>query len=343
MYTVKFAKKMAQAAYGKQIPGQGEYIWGDCKFTFDLAEQNYDWLVVVDKIPTQPRRCPPDQTILVTTEPSTISYYGAAFARQFAYLITNQDEKTLPHSNALRTQPGSPWFYEKSYDQLVQEPPPAKTRLLSAIGTDKQERHTLHKLRFDFLIEIVKELEDIDLLYSRAELAEKFSALYGRKAKYVPGKAAMIDDYKYHLAIGNQEGPHILTERIFDAFLGYAVPISFGCTNLAEYFPEDSYLEIDIRKPAAAIAKIRNIISDPTDYEKRLPAVIEARRRVMEEYNLIAMIAKIVERHNPANFSLKKSDKIYSRRWTRATHWKDLAGFLRFKCSNAFKAINLPW
>lgn len=339
MHTVKFAKKSAHLSYGKQIPQNGKYIWGNCRFTFDLSEQQYDWFVAVDKIPTQKLMCSADHTILVTTEPSSISYYGEQFVKQFAYLITNQDKKSLPHANAIRTQPGSPWFYGKSYDEIAKEGPPPKNRLLSAIGTEKQEKHTLHKLRFDFIKKIADELEDVDLLYSKEELSEKFKTLYGNKAKYVPGKFAMIDDYKYHLAIGNQEGPNILTERVFDAFLGYSVPIAFGCTNLSDYFPKESFIEIDIRDKEASIEKIKSIISNEKDYERRLDAVIEARRRVMQEYNLIAMIAKIVENHDPEKFHMKPRKRIYSRRWTRLMNVGDLVGFARFKFGNFLKGI----
>lgn len=108
----------------------------------------------------------------------------------------------------------------------------------------------------------------------------------------------MVDNYKYHLAIGNHEGPHVFTERISDAFLGYAVPITFGCTNLADYFPEDSFIDIDLHSPDEAIQKIKGIIYNPDDYEKRLKSLVIARQKILDEYNLIPMLTKIIANHN---------------------------------------------
>jgi len=342
MHTIKFAKKQGRQRYGKQIPGQDKFIWGNCKFSFDLTDDDYDWFVAVDNTRMETLACPAENTIFVATEPSSISYYGASFVKQFAYLITNQDEKSLPHPNAMRTQPGNHWFYEKTYDEIANTSPPNKTKVLSAIATHKSEKHTLHKLRFDFTRQLAMDLPEADLLFSRKELFETFAELFGNKIKYVPGKYAMVDDYKYHLAIGNQEGPNIFTERVSDAFLGYAVPISFGCTNLADFFPTDSYIEIDIRNPGESLAKIKQLIDDEHDYERRLESVVEARRRVMEEYNLIAMIANIVENHEPAKIKVNTRGRIYSRRMTRATNLRDLFGFARFRLVNYLKELNLP-
>lgn len=341
MHKVKFAQKYGRSIFGKQFPGQDQFVWGDCKFSFDLADRDYDWLVVVDNTSGEELACPPEQTIFVATEPSSISYYGAAFVQQFAYLITNQDESSLPHPNALRTQPGNRWFYEKTYDQIQRDPPYEKSKVLSAIATHKSEKHTLHSKRLEFIQQVIEEVPETELLYSRKDLEETFSALFDGKAKYVPGKYAMIDEYRYHLAIGNEEGPNILTERVSDSFLGYAVPISFGCTNLADYFPPESFIEIDIRKPRESIEKIIRIIRDAGDYERRLDSVIEARRRVMEDYNLIAMIARIIDHHSPGKTRVAKRRKIYGRRLARAMNPKDLAGFARFRLVNFMKELNI--
>lgn len=156
MLKVKVVGVNTRKHFSKQFPNENA-IWGNCHFTFDLLEKEYDWLVAVDNIPRiWPWRgyklsCPSDQTIFVATEPSSISYYGAAFTGQFAYLITNQDANTLPHKNAIRTQPGNHWFYEKTYGQIYQDGPYPKSKLFSAIASHKAEKHTLHHKRFKFI------------------------------------------------------------------------------------------------------------------------------------------------------------------------------------------------
>jgi Glycosyltransferase family 10 (fucosyltransferase) C-term len=278
--------------------------------------------------------CPKEHTILITTEPSNITRYGAEFADQFEYLITNQDDESLPHRNAWRTQPGSRWFYEKTYDQIILEAPWQKTKLLSAIATDKKHRHTLHRARYDFTLKLLDKLHEVDLLFSFESKRAAFRQLFGGKATFVERKVDMIDPYKYHLAIGNQAGPHILTERITDAFLGYSVPITYGCTNLSDYFPEESYVEIDLFKPDDAIEKIRNVIYNPEDYLRRIEFVKEARRRVIEEYNLPVMLSRIIEGAPPVKRSAV-GEKLRGRRAMRWRHPQEFARFALWRIRNA--------
>ena len=65
--------------------------------------------------------CPTEHTLFYTTEPSNITFYGAAFTSQFKWLLTSQSEYALPHRNSIRQATGNRWFYEKKYDQLNEE------------------------------------------------------------------------------------------------------------------------------------------------------------------------------------------------------------------------------
>jgi hypothetical protein len=337
--------KKGGCAWASQCPGNVPQ-WGRCLFLCDPLEENYDWLVAFDNVShalprhTETLACPREHTILVTTEPSNITRYGKHYAGQFEYLITNQDEQVLPHKNAWRTQPGSRWYYGKSYDEIIQEPPPAKNRLLSVIATDKQQKHTIHKARFDFTRWLASQIPEADLLFSVKHKEAIFQRLFDGKARYVEHKYDMIDPYKYHLAIGNQIGPHILTERVTDSFLGYAVPITFGCTNLADYFPADSFIDIDIFKPDEAIEKIKTHIYDPNDYSRRLEALKEARRLVIEEYNLPVMLSRIIESAKPVR-NPSVGGKIYSRRIMRVRHPQEFVRFMFWKIRNALFSVGI--
>ena len=338
MQYIKLIRRGGGNHFLKQFPND-QAIWDDCKFTFDPHARQYDWLVVIDRLPfikPETLACSPKNTIFVTTEPTDITCYGEGFVGQFAYLITSQDEIALPHRNAIRSQTGSHWFYEKKYSEIIQDNPYNKIKLMSAIATNKVETHTLHNKRFNFIRNLIKQVPEIDLLFSQRNLSNEFQTLFDNKAKFVEHKYDMVDNYKYHLVIGNQEGKHIWTERIADSFLGYSVPISFGCTNLSEYFPEDSFIEIDIHDLDRSVEKIRNIIYNKNDYNNRLKSVIEARNRVLNEYNLIPMITKVVKQHNPNNIT-EGVKRIYGRRVVRMTNLRDLVHFFRYKLANLLK------
>ena len=311
---------------------KGKGIVGNCQFTFNPLNKDYDWLVIIDNIPRilpgqkEILSCPKENTILVTTEPSSITKYGRGFTNQFHYVITNQDERSLPHPNAMRSQTGNVWFYGKTYDEIVAQKEPNKTKKLSTVCSNKQQGHTIHKLRFDF----TKIMED------RIPEIERF----GKGFKWIETKAEAIDDYKFHVAIENHYAPHVWTEKLADAFLGYSVPIYFGCPNVYEYFPEDSIILIDINDIENSIKKIQKIISTPGEYERRLPAIKEARRRVIEEYNLLAMINKIVVNNLSENKSeISSKNKIYNRRIMRIKNIFDLISFIKWKIKNFIKNL----
>lgn len=335
-YRVKFISRGSggseNSRYRLQLPSKTSKL-GSCTFTFNALERKYDWLVVIDDIPkiiphrTETLACPKENTIFVTTEPSSITRYGNAFASQFEYLITNQGEKYLSHPNAMRSQTGNIWYYGKDYDTIIKTKTPQKTKKISTVCSNKQQGHTIHRLRFEFT----------KLLQEKIPQVERF----GKGYRWIDLKADALDDYEFHVAIENHYAKDVWTEKLADAFLGYCVPIYYGCPNVYDYFPEDSIILIDLNDFEGSIKKIQEIIETPGEYERRLDAVIEARRRVIEEYNLLAMVNKIIEEDEQKNLpKTLKGEKIYSRRIMRAKSPIDFLKFCGWKIGNFYKEIS---
>ena len=119
-----------------------------CHFIFDLYEKEYDWLIVEDDLPKMLRNkpyeinCPAEHTLFYTTEPSNITFYGAAFTSQFKWLLTSQSEDALPHKNSIRQATGNRWFYEKKYDQLNGEPLPLKKEVISTVCSSNMKNNS---------------------------------------------------------------------------------------------------------------------------------------------------------------------------------------------------------
>jgi len=288
-----------------------EPVWGNCRFIFERDNRDYDWLVVYDDLPrdspVEPLACPRENTLLLTGEPSSITYYGRSFLKQFGHVLTGQEPWALAHSNIIRRQPGLLWFYggpdeRGTYDSLAAAAPPRKTKLLSTVCSTKAMRHTLHSLRLDFTKRLMRELPELDV--------------FGYGMAHIDNKADAIDPYKYHLVIENHSCPHHWTEKLADAFLGYSLPIYFGCTNLDEYFPAESYVMIDIRDFPESLSRIRSIIAGD-DYEKRLPAILEARRRVLEEYSTFPQLAALITGKGLSGATIGTGEVICSRRVSR--------------------------
>ena len=70
---------------------------------------------------------------------------------------------------------------------------------------------------------------------------------------------------------------------------------------------------------------------------KRLDAVIEARRRVLEIYNLPAMIADIIEKSELEGIKLLNKKIIYSRRIMRLKNPNDFISFAFWRMKNLLK------
>lgn len=278
---------------GRQLPGDGTR-WGICRFIFDAAANAYDWLVVYHDLYRSPGSvsmeklaCPREKTILVTAEPSTITVYGTDYLRQFGTVITSQESWVIRHPNPVFTQPGLMWFYGfpnagghvRSFDELQAAEPPVKSRSISTVCSDRSGKLTLHSGRVRFTRRLKAFLPELDV--------------FGHGVNPMSDKAEALDPYRHHIAIENHVYPHHLTEKLPDAFLGYTLPFYHGCPNAGEYFPPESFIPIDIRNFRRALDIIRSTVAQ-NEYPDRLPYIIEARRRVLEQYNLFAVLERYI-------------------------------------------------
>jgi len=294
----------------RRFPGRVPRF-GRCDFVFDPAARDYDWLVVYDDLsrdaPAEPLACPPQNTLLLTGEPSSISVYGRAFLRQFGHVLTSQEPWALSHPGVIRRQAGLFWYYggtrdRGAFDTLAATQPPEKTKPLSTVCSTKAMMHTLHSLRLAFTQRLKSEVPELDVFgYGMGELKDKADAL---------------DAYKYHLAIENHSCDHHWTEKLADAYLGHCLPLYFGCTNLDAYFPRESYIWIDIRDHARARAEIERVIRSD-EYERRLPAILEARRRVLHDYATFPQLARLIEERHVEAAASRPGTVLRGRRATR--------------------------
>lgn len=306
---VKFIGRLDPCEWLRYFPREDGH-WKNCVFLFDPAARDYDWLVVYDDIPAARGRsrnsaseglaCPRENTLLVTTEPASIKTYGRGFAAQFGHVLTSQPPWALPHPERHYQQAANHWFFGggntswMNRAELVRGPSlEDKTQAISVVYSPKRQWHTLHARRFRF-IEAMRSL-----------LPEM--VVFGRGARPMDDKAEALAPFRYHLAVENYIGLHHITEKLTDAFLGRCLPFYAGAPNAAEYFPSDSFIPIDIRDPVAAARVIREAIREDA-WTKRLPAIEEARRRVLEEQHLFAVLCRLISDSKTSNTCLLEND-----------------------------------
>lgn len=277
----------------KASPDQTEsLLWGDCLFCTDAAMTDYDWVLVYDEFPrhsvgtikdeTEPLLCPPDQTILITVEPPSIKIYSRAYTSQFGTVLTTHSSRDLPHPGHTLGRGCLEWLYIKPMQEILNQTEFPKTKMLSTICSAKQHTHTMHKMRYDLTRYLADRLPELDW--------------FGHGIQEIENKTIAMDDYKYHLCVENHLEPHHWTEKLSDAFVAMTLPFYAGDPLATECFPQESFIPIPLDDPQKAFEIIRKAMDDG-EYEKRLPAIREARRLVLEKYNMFAQTAEVIHHH----------------------------------------------
>ena len=315
---VKFLSKSSEADtteyWGRFFPDTKNRI-GEVQFVFDRDCRDYDWLVAYDTLPSIsgerfPRweeilACPRQNTLFMTSEPSTIKVYGEVFLSQFGHVLTSQEPWAVRHPNAIFSQAGLVWFYGKTYPEAAAHFPVGKTGIISTVCSIKQQNHTLHSRRYEFTQRLKTEFPALEI--------------YGKGHRPVAAKFEALDSFQYHLAIENHYAPHHWTEKLADTFLAGCLPFYYGCPNVFEYFPEESLIPIDICDFETSFQIIRKAIENQA-YEKRFPAIREARRLILEEYSTFPLLARLIPTLHQPSEKPPGTEVILSRHAWRKQH-----------------------
>ena len=257
-------------------------------FAFDPSTADYDALVVFDEMPfddrgtyrngCEPLKCLRENTVLCTWEPVSIKRYSKAYTRQFAHLLTNRPPEAEGHPGYRLGRGYFPAMHGHALHELAAHP--EKTKAISAVCSAKQMRHTQHFARYRLVSGLARQIPDFDWFgFGVRPLAKKYEAL---------------DAYKYHVAVENHIGVHHWTEKFADAILCECLPFYAGDPAIGEIFPEESFIPIPIDDPAEAVRIVKAAIA-AGEYEKRRGAVLEAKRLILEKYNLWAQVIGVIE------------------------------------------------
>jgi hypothetical protein len=99
--------------------------------------------------------------------------------------------------------------------------------------------------------------------------------------------------YRYSFAFENTSEKNYFTEKIADPILAGCMPIYWGCPNIDEFFPENSYIWLDITEKDAVDRAFEVVNSDFR--ERNLQALREAKELILDEYQFFPTIKKIID------------------------------------------------
>ncbi|MCO5051724.1 MAG: glycosyltransferase family 10 [Verrucomicrobiae bacterium] len=269
-------------------PG-GALTWGGCEFQLDAAdgaESDY-WIVFANALPREASWVAPRNTLFIAGEPPAKKIYPRGFYKQFARLVD-----THAYSNHPRVQLdalGLPWLvglswkqqrYTMGYDFLKRLEFPEKQNGVSVVcSTTAQTAGQRRRLKF--------------LAALRQRLGDAL-VVFGKGFQPVDDKLEAILPYRYHLVLENSQSQHYWTEKLADAYLGWAFPLYVGCSNLSDYFAPESFEALDLDDVDGAAQAIRRLLAKPLTNDERT-ALRTARERVLEIYNPFARFAHWVD------------------------------------------------
>ena len=267
----------------------------EVNFHINKQIEKADYWFVFEDVESVSQKCrvPLENIIYLNTETSFNKNY---FFENYIRHYTNQFGRVYTcyateHTNSINTFPFLPWMIHAkygssvlensnlNYQTLIQNEKNEKKVKLSVICSNKRNTEN-HILRIEFL-NILKNYFGDEILW------------FGKGFQDIDTKSEVIFDSKYHLVLENDSRFNLMSEKLFDSFLGLSFPIYYGAPNIDSYFHPDALYRIDINDVKKSIQSIEKVL-DSNLYENNLDKLIDAKKLVLNEYNFISRILDIV-------------------------------------------------
>lgn len=268
-------------------------MWNNVRFLINELSEPCDILLVLNRL-YEAIEVTCGEVWLLVQEPPIDYYHPWIFEGQDAYsrVYSPYCPGRSPYCTA--SHGALPWHIEKTYDELKILSSPVKNKTLSWITSDKVGFKG-RKERMNFLKSLTESNIEFDL--------------YGKGFRPIADKYEGLAQYRYSLAIENHSAPHYWTEKIADCFLSWTMPIYYGCSNLDEYFPRESFVQIDIHD--RYVLKQISEVTETELYLKNRDAIAEARRLVLDEYQLFPFIVKKIKESETISINEFKQRTFY--------------------------------
>lgn len=257
----------------------GSGVFGEFRFEIDNDCDHCDYWVVWGGIRSTTRaRCPKENIIFVTDETHSERKFEFDFLNQFATIVACRTD--LRHPHIVKCHDLGIWHFRRSYDDIERLLPMNKQKQISVVASNLTQLEG-HRKRVAFVNQL------------RGNFGDKID-YFGRGTNEVQDKYDALSDYRYSVAIENSNINGYFTEKLFECFLTYTLPIYYGCPDLTEYFDDRSFVRIDILNPDACFKTIEDVLREEV-YNSRLPYIRDARRLFMEEYYFFPAIINIIK------------------------------------------------
>ena len=256
--------------------------WDDMHITWrDTPEPDF---YVIINTPYKGERFIPEKTIIMHMEPNM---QNESLWKEWSLPRLDRTKflKIIEHTNDYNN---CEWHLSKTYSELSSADPVTKTKCLSTVLSGKYT-DLGHIKRVDF----VKFLDKKDVLID----------VYGDNRwnyKNYKGKLPLWEkdnglfDYKYHFNAENTEKNNYFTEKIIDAILAECLCFYWGCPNISDYIPKESFVRLDLCSFETDMEKIKYCIENDM-WKDRLPQIKQAKEKILNTLNFFPRIASLLK------------------------------------------------
>lgn len=274
-------------------------IWKNIKFTYDPNEADYYFI-----IDGESQNWPDMDKKAIYTFEHPFTPYSPRHNRA----IGKKALLKLPLTQFVN--PGECWL-GMNYDELSQLKSPIKIKDLSCIAT-YQTHHPMYAQRQVFLRELVTKYSNINLdIYGRpvenyeadTVLKPYYRGCLGNnkydatKGEHIVGKDKVLYDSRYSIEydVGPTED-YYWSERVYDAFLMWCMPIYFGSNKMHEVLPPKSFHYFD-QHNLKDVDKINQIVNS-NSREENIESIAYARDLMLNKYQIWSYCHFIVNNIN---------------------------------------------
>jgi hypothetical protein len=271
----------------RQTPG-GRGVWENLEGVASPAEA--DFVVVLEDLPSSTRRSDLDleRTIFLPREPAAVRARKNYESLRAPLAFTHDDI----HQAAV-------WRIMRPFEELAAPAYGGKSRPLSSV-TSAASQTPGHRVRTRFLRDFARRHPGVLDVYGygwKGELGDAYKGEIGNRFAKITDlpalcKSAGLAEYRYSLAFENSRQKNYFSEKALDCWLAWSMPIYWGCPNLADYFPEDSFHAID-PSSGDCVDRVAEIVARPIG-DRQIAAMAEARRRILQRYNIWATVHDII-------------------------------------------------
>lgn len=173
------------------------------------------------------------------------------------------------------------WWVNKPFDFLSELSYPEKPNTLSIIDSGKTNLQG-HKVRTKFINKLLNLNDDRIHLFGKMTQKVNYKNSFGLLPER--DKYDGLISYKYNLSIENGRTDFYFSEKFVDPLLCYSLPIYYGCNNIHKFFPEKSYVLLDIEDKHSP-DKLLEILNTPIS-DEQISAIQESRDLILNKYNI---------------------------------------------------------